>query len=382
MKRNPIIIGVALMGLWSLAACGSHSHSEHEHEHEGEEHEKEHAHGHDEIVVEPADAAKFGIETEAVELAPFNEVIAASGRIVASSDGEATITATAPGIVTLRSGLAVGEKIAAGRSIGSISSKNITGGDPNRAAKVAVDAAKREVDRLKPLLDEGIVTRGEYNAALAAYQSAQAAYSPAAAGGGLSSPITGVITQLLVQSGQFVEAGTPIATVSKGGSVMLVADLPEKYRNTLPSIRQAIFRPSYGEAWLSTDSLGGSRIESSATDAVAKAGYLPVVFSLRNDGTLSAGTFAEVNLITASSQPAIAVPTEALSEQQGTYFVYVKEGDHAYEKRKVEIGESDGQRTVIKAGLEPGESVVVKGTIMVKLAESSGAVPEGHSHNH
>ena len=111
MKRNPIIIGVALMGLWSLAACGSHSHSKHEHE--GEEHEKEHAHGHDEIVVEPADAAKFGIETEAVELAPFNEVIAASGRIVASSDGEATITATAPGIVTLRSSLAVGEKIAA-----------------------------------------------------------------------------------------------------------------------------------------------------------------------------------------------------------------------------------------------------------------------------
>ncbi len=34
----------------------------------------------------------------------------------------------------------------------------------------------------------------------------------------------------------------------------------------------------------------------------------------------------------------------------------------------------------IKSGLKPGDEVVTEGTTFVRLAETSGVVPEGHKH--
>ena len=44
-------------------------------------------------------------------------------------------------------------------SIASVSAKNVSGGDINEAAKANFQAAKRELDRLEPLLKEGIVNQ-------------------------------------------------------------------------------------------------------------------------------------------------------------------------------------------------------------------------------
>lgn len=359
-----------------------HEHDEHMHEEDGEEHEHEHEHGANDIVIEPEDAKKFGIETEKVSLQPFNNVIQVTGQLVNASTDEATVTATTPGIVTLSGSIEVGKSVGAGQAFASISSQGISGGDPNAAARVAVNAAKAELDRLTPLLAEGIVTQKEYNAAKAAYDAARASFSSGAASGKVTTPISGVVTQLLVKSGQYVEAGTPIAVVSKNSSLMLRADLPEKYRTMLSNIVGANMRTSYSNSWVNIDAFKGHRVEVAQGQAAARTGYIPVYFTLENDGTLSSGSYADVCLITNVGSDAIVVPTEAISEQQGAYFVYVKESEHCYEKRRVTLGESNGSETAITSGLEPGDEVVVKGAIMVKLAESSGAVPEGHSHSH
>ena len=60
----------------------------------------------------------------------------------------------------------------------------------------------------------------------------------------------------------------------------------------------------------------------------------------------------------------------------------VKLDEECYEKRLVTIGNSNGDEIEILSGLTRKDEVVTKGAIIVKLAESSGAVPEGHSHNH
>ncbi len=78
------------------------------------------------------------------------------------------------------------------------------------------------------------------------------------------------------------------------------------------------------------------------------------------------------------------MPREALSEQQGSFYVYELIGGHkdAYRKVKVQTGASDGERVTITSGLKGGETIVTAGTTTVRLAEVSGTVPEGHSHNH
>lgn len=51
----------------------------------------------------------------------------------------------------------------------------MAGGDVTENARVQVEAAKRELQRLEPLHAEGIVSTRDYNAALQAYEIAKAA---------------------------------------------------------------------------------------------------------------------------------------------------------------------------------------------------------------
>ena len=78
----------------------------------------------------------------------------------------------------------------------------------------------------------------------------------------------------------------------------------------------------------------------------------------------------------------MTVPNSALSEQQGQYFVYEQVHPEVYMKVPVTIGESDGRRTEILSGIEPGKTIVTQGVTTVRLAETSGNIPEGHSHSH
>jgi len=107
-----------------------------------------------------------------------------------------------------------------------------------------------------------------------------------------------------------------------------------------------------------------------------------VYFSFDNNGLVVPGAYAEIFLIGSVRQNAIIVPIDAIIEQQGKYYVYVRLDDECYEKRLVSVGMSNGREIEILSGLNIDENVVVHGAIIVKLAESSGAVPEGHSHNH
>ena len=105
-------------------------------------------------------------------------------------------------------------------------------------------------------------------------------------------------------------------------------------------------------------------------------------FHLEGDGRLTSGGYVDAYLKLASQHNAIAVPAEALSEQQGKWFVYIQLDEDCYEKRPVERGGTDGQNVEILSGIKPGENVVTDGVAYVKLAESAGIVPEGHSHSH
>lgn len=76
----------------------------------------------------------------------------------------------------------------------------------------------------------------------------------------------------------------------------------------------------------------------------------------------------------------LAVSSEAITESQGIYFVYVQHSADTYRKVEVTLGASDGMRTEILSGLHPGDKVVTRGATLVRLAANATAVPEGHSH--
>lgn len=335
-----------------------------------------------EIVLSSEQAKKFGVYSQMVKPRDFNNIIKVSGQIESAPSDQSIVSATAPGIVKFSSGIVEGKKVAKGAVIASISSKNIVGGDPNEGARIAVEATKRELDRLAPLHEEGLVTTKEYNAAKQAYEAAKATYSGSPSGGIAKAATSGAITQLLVKEGEYVTAGQPIATISGSTRLTLRADLPEKYFNHLPTITTASFKASYATQTTHLNEVNGKMVSTPSTATAQQSGYIPVHFSFDNNGSAVPGAFVEVYLIGSTKPNTIVLPLEGITEQQGKHYVYVKLDDECYEKRLVTLGNSNGSEVEITSGLSRKDEVVTKGAVIVKLAESSGTVPEGHSHNH
>lgn len=392
MKRQHrwLPLFAALLAIsWCVTSCNRDTAKDelahnHNHEHGAHDHGDHAGHDHgdgDEITVEPEVALRFGVKVEKAKLAPFNEVIKVTGEVEESAEGSGVVSAPVTGTIKFAPGITAGRQVSAGALIATVTAQNVSGGDPNRAAKAALDAAKAEMDRLKPLHDRGIVSTAEYNRAVADYETARASYSPVAASGRATAPVSGVITDLLVSQGQIVQMGEPIANISGSTKLTLRADLPDKYYNLRNSLTSAKIRPNYSDAVIDLAGLGAKRVNSTST-ASSRPGYLPVYFTFDNNGSFVPGSMVEVYLIGNERPEVLTVPVSALSEQQGQYFVYIQLDEEGYVKSPVKLGTRDGERVEVLSGVHPGDNVVVNGVTTVRLSESSGVVPEGHSHNH
>ena len=84
------------------------------------------------------------------------------------------------------------------------------------------------------------------------------------------------------------------------------------------------------------------------------------------DRLFTPGMFARVRLIGSGVRRVTTIPEEAVSTDQDRKFVFVLDGDSvAY--RSVTLGRQlDGQRRAVRAGLKPGEKVVVNGFARIR----------------
>ena len=241
MRIRNIYKGLTLLALGiTIASCGHHEGDGHNHSADSPEKEKiqaeENEDGHSDeglIILNHEQLEQLGIKAEEVSPGSFSEVIKVSGEITARPGAEGIVAARQGGIVKLASGIAEGVSVNAGRTVATVTARGMAGGDPNEAARIAYAAAKREVDRMTPLHNEGIITTRDYNAALQQMEQARATLGAASSGSGsaATAPVSGVISSLNVVDGQYVEAGQAIATISSNRALVLRADLPE---NSVP----------------------------------------------------------------------------------------------------------------------------------------------------
>ena len=411
------IVTVALsLALCTFAGCGHkgehsdhghevHEHHHHDHEgsdgHEGHHHssdehdadEHDHAHGHDhdhdhahaggEIIVKPEVAERFGLATDTIQPSDFAVTVRTWGTVTSAGTADAVVAAPTAGIVRFASGVNAGREVGRGAVVATIDATGISGGDANKAAKAALEAARTEYERIQALYTEQLATVGERNAALAALRAAEAAYSPAASSGRATSPIAGTITSLEVKEGQFVNPGDVIATVADASGLTLRVDLPQNMLALAPSFTDLVADFSYLPQPVSVSELGGRRIGSGTMPAQGSASaYAPIYFSVPGGKGIVSGSTFTAYLIGQPRQGVITVPVEALSEQQGRFFVYERLDEEGFAKLPVTTGASDGRRIEITSGVKPGDVIVVSGVSTVRLSEAGANIPEGHTHNH
>ncbi len=363
-----------------LTACGGKhdAHSEEEHEHEHEE-------GVIHLTREQADAA--GLQTETVVTGSFEECFRVSGQVLTAQGDESAVTAKSSGIVSfVRDHLTEGVSVNQGEVLARISAAGMQGGDAVAQQSAALSAARNAYERAKVLMEDTLISRKEYERIRQEYEMARLSSAGSASGSVVTSPMKGFMRTVNIKEGEYVEAGTVIATVTKSCNLQLCAEVPEKYFTQIKNVRSANFEMGYGGGIHSIDSLHGHLV-SVGQSASESSAYIPVVFEFVNDGCMVAGSFADIWLITDTRNGVMSVPVEALSEEQGVFYVYVQlpadePGVLEFEKKEVRIGMNNGMRTEILSGLSKNDKVVIKGVTQVKLASASGSIPEAHSHNH
>lgn len=377
---------IVAFGMLYMASC-QHTSDHHDHEHEETEahHEGGHKHSPDAIILEPAKAKAAGVAVEKVERTTFHDVIVTSGKIIEASCDESNIVATVPGIVTHTRHISEGTALQKGNVIYHITSENLQDGDQTQHAYINFDKAKKEFDRAEALLKDKLITEGEYNDIRASYETAKLAYEAigskrSAKGVAITVPETGYVKECFVKDGDYVEVGQRLMTITRNQHLYLRAEVPMRYYEQLDRIQTARFKTALSERLFDVQDLDGHLL-SAGKSMSSTHSYIPVTFEFDNRGGVVPGSYAEVYLIAADRPNILSVPTTAITEEQGLYFVYIKEDAHSYRKQEVSTGATDGERIEILKGLKGGENVVVSGVISVKLAGASKAVP-GHTHNH
>ncbi len=381
MKTLYIYVSVALTAATLLTACReSHSHAE-----DGHAETAGHALSADDIHLSAAQAKEFGLETEDVTPGDFSEVLEVSGRILPAQGSEATVTATMSGMVrNTGANLVEGAEVRAGQALFVIDASSVADGDPAAAAQAELEAAEKAFRRTESLAAEQIVSARELEEARQRYLTAKStakSLGAAARQRTVSAPVGGYVKSVSVKPGDYVAVGQPLATVSQSRRLQLRAEVPLRHFAQLSRVVSANFRMASEEPGRvhSLSALSG-RLVSRGAAAGEGSNFVPVTFEFDNKGNVVPGAFAEVYLLGGRRACVLSLPQSALTEAQGVHFVYVQTAPDTYRRREVTLGTCDGFRVEVTGGLKAGERVVTKGATLVRLAASSGTVPEGHSH--
>ena len=345
-----------------------HKHEGHDHEHEGHDHEHEnHAGGSDEIILPPAKAQAAGVVVSTVEPGTFHQVIKTSGQVMAAQGDESVAVATVAGVVSFKGKVIEGMSVSKGTPLVILSSKNMADGDPVQKARIAYEVSKKEYQRMKALVGNKIVSEKEFAQAEQIYENARISYEA-------------VGKNLLVKEGDYVSIGQPLVSVTQNRKLFLRADVSEKYYPYLNSIGSANFCTPYNNKVYTLKELGG-RMLSYGKASGENGYYVPVTFEFDNKGDVIPGSFVEVFLLSSPMENVLSLPHSALTEEQGSFFVYLQLDEEGYKKQLVTLGADNGESVQILSGIKAGNRVVTQGAYQVKLASATNAIP-AHSHEH
>jgi cobalt-zinc-cadmium efflux system membrane fusion protein len=332
-------------------------------------------------------------KVEPVQQKPVGTIVHTSGIIEPSTTDLSTLVAKRDGVVNIRKkNLTSGTTVRARELLFTVTGKGIVEDDLEMnfiKAQSNLDRQKSNLDRKQRLLDDNIIGQKEYDQSLNEYELAEAEFNnirklfnKGEKRHLVSAPTAGFVSQLLVQEGQFVKAGQPLASILKTSRVQIKVDVSPRYRALLPTIINANFVNPYTDKAYSMLDLEGKVISFGRMTSHAEGHYIPLYFEINNHPDLSPGAMVEVFLMTQPNAQQLTVPLSAVLEEMGSYVTFVQKSAETYEKQVVEIGANDGKMVQILSGLSAGDKVITQGALQVKLASMSGTVDPHAGHNH
>lgn len=333
------------------------------------------------VAKAPADLFAGGLLRAArPEREPVRLPLALTGQVALDERHVAHLSPPAEGLVR-RVLVTVGDRVRRGQVLVEIDSGAAAeAAGELRAARTGLENAEQAHRRIASLREQGIAAQKdlaaaaqELEAARIRLQTAQAqagrlglpADADAAVDGSLRlrASVDGTVLFLHAVAGEPAHPEEVMATVGDIAEVRVWADLYERDLAKLPPapLPAEVFVRAWPDAAFpgTVDLIGPSLDEATRTVKLRVTVPNP-------DGRLLAGMFATVNVLLPGDEHALALPRDAVLEDEGRSFVFVHHDGDYYVRRPVTTGRTWGDRIEIAGGLQGDETVVTGGAFLLK----------------
>ena len=245
-----------------------------------------------------------------------------------------------------------------------------------RQARAVLEQAQVERDRFQALLDQGIISRSQFDAADAAYKVALSRYQDALEeinnrlgilaqrrselaiaqqqldDTAVLAPFGGVVQERLGNIGEFLAAGSPVATILKLNPLRLRVEIPEREAYQIkPNQKVRVTVEGSDKAY--------TGIVKRLSPALLEQNRILIIEAeVSHDGSLKPGSFARAEIVTNDRETAVTVSPRAIVTFAGIDKVLTIRDGKALE-RPVTLGRRTAEWVEIVKGVQVGDEVIL-----------------------
>ncbi len=316
--------------------------------------EEEEASGHDVgFTISPNILANLGVKTEAASVTSFKVAIDATGRALYDESRISRIQLRTEGWVEELSVKAIGETVRKDDPLFTYYSPTIAAALTEYGQTLSGSSK-----HLQQLAYRKLIALGLSDKSISGARSSKAWTAPIV----VRAPRSGVITTLGVRAGGLSAKNTLAFEITDPSEMWLIADVFQSQAADV-AIGQQVTVSGSGRVY-------SAQIDYIYPELDADMQTVRLRIRLANkEGAIRAGQYFKVRIF-GRAQDHITVPSSAVIRLGGGDHVIVAMGHGAFFAAQVITGKTSTGRTVILAGLEAGENVVVSGQFMLD-SESS-----------
>lgn len=239
-----------------------------------------------------------------------------------------------------------------------------------REIRVQVDEARRELERVRDRVADGVVTQQQVDQQRSRLNEAEARRTAAearVANREIRAPFSGRLGLRQVSPGSLVSPGTAIAELDDVSVVKLDFAVPERHAAAVHLGMEVAGRSANGEF------TGQVAALSNRLDVATRT--LTVRALVENpDLLLRPGMLVNIRLpLDPVERP--AVPEGAIRQVADQHFVFRLRDDGTVERQRIRIGRRDPGFAEVLEGLEPGDTVVSEGVSRVRDGREVRVLP-------
>lgn len=225
-----------------------------------------------------------------------------------------------------------------------------------------VESAERELKRLEALLEEGLATTQQVDNARSELDSARNNLRQSRISVGRStvrSPLTGHLAARMVDSGEFANAGAPLAEIIDYSTVLVYAQVPEsQIRHVEGDTTVDVDIPALDETFQ------GSVHRISLRSSPNTRTFTAEVHIENEELKIRPGMRARVHFERQVLEDVILIPRDSILEGYSSREAMVVAGDEEVgpaEVRRLTTGPGTRDEVVVLEGLEAGDRLILRG---------------------